>query len=321
VHQVLPLQHLQHLQLSPMSMPHGWQPRHLLKLVQLKTLALHHFEVTDALLVAATWRLLPQLSEIRMVFRLGKQLQPCSDIQYSMRTLLAAAGAATQLTSLHVQLMDCNEVGHLKPLQACEGLAQLANLKELTLSGLCMARGDALALTALTGLTRLQLEFITVEFDRKYHVHPEGKAAATALARSLTQLCGLVLEGCGYDMGSEEFLAAIGRLQRLTELRLGGDGLTPQGLMQLPASVTGLSRLQRLDVTPSREVADKVMKRFLAAAVAAGGSSIEIVSYPWIWWPELREDWFSDFVRWLIGASDDGRPQSRDENSCTTALV
>jgi hypothetical protein len=91
-----------------------------------------------------------------------------------------------------------------------------------------LVRGDALGLTALTGLTRLILSRAQ---------HGVGTAVATALACSLQQLQSL-------DLGAEGFtlLEAIGRLTQLTQLILSGnEGLTQLGLMQL----TGLSRLEQ----------------------------------------------------------------------------
>jgi hypothetical protein len=96
---------------------------------------------------------------------------------------------------------------------------------------------DALALTALTQLTRLVLA------NAKNGV---GTAVATALACSLQQLQSLDLGYCYLNLGGAEGLACleeIGRLTQLTRLRLSGNqGLTQHGLMQL----TGLSRLEQL---------------------------------------------------------------------------
>jgi hypothetical protein len=99
-----------------------------------------------------------------------------------------------------------------------------------------LVREDALALTALTQLTRLVLDGT---------LHGVGTAVATALARSLQQLQSLDLSYCKLDLGSTEGLAcleAIGRLTQLTQLKLSGnEGLTQHGLMQLK----GLSRLEQ----------------------------------------------------------------------------
>jgi hypothetical protein len=100
-----------------------------------------------------------------------------------------------------------------------------------------LLRGDALALTALTRLTRLDLSSAR---------HGVGTAVATALACSLQQLQVLDLSYCSLQLGSAEGLAcleAIGRLKQLTWLSLSGnEGLTQHGLMQL----TGLSRLEHV---------------------------------------------------------------------------
>ena len=75
-----------------------------------------------------------------------------------------------------------------------------------------------------------------------------GAAAATALARELKQLRSLGFIGCGLQLGTAEgmeCLQEIGCLTHLTHLSLShNSGLSQQGLMQL----TGLSRLQMLEV-------------------------------------------------------------------------
>jgi hypothetical protein len=124
----------------------------------------------------------------------------------------------------------------------CASLAKLTCLQDLTVGGsddlykLNLLRGDALALTALTSLTRLDLSEAR---------HGVGTAVATALARSLQQLQSLDFRDCCLQLdGAEGFalLEAIGHLTQLTELRLDwNEGMTPHGLMQL----TGLSRLYK----------------------------------------------------------------------------
>jgi hypothetical protein len=63
-----------------------------------------------------------------------------------------------------------------------------------------LLRGDALALTALTRLTRLVLTGAE---------HEVGTAVATALARSLQQLQSLDLGYCGLQLGSAEGVACL----------------------------------------------------------------------------------------------------------------
>jgi hypothetical protein len=102
-----------------------------------------------------------------------------------------------------------------------------------------LSRGDAIALTALTRLTSLNLTNTR---------HGVGTAVATALARNLQQLQSRYLHDCCLQLGGAEGLAcleAIGSLTQLTWLNVGwnyGLGLTQHGLMQL----TDLSRLHHL---------------------------------------------------------------------------
>jgi aminoglycoside phosphotransferase len=77
--------------------------------------------------------------------------------------------------------------------------------------------GDALALTALTGLTRLALQ------GGETGVTDE---VAAALARNLTQLQHLDLRRC--PLGSYNCFHEIGQLTQLTELQLTGVGVVPE---------------------------------------------------------------------------------------------
>jgi hypothetical protein len=147
---------------------------------------------------------------------------------------------------------------------ACARLTRLTCLKDLIIAndwGINLAAGDVLALTALTGLTRLHFW---------YAMHGVDTAAATTLARQLTQLEDMCLYKCGLQLGSDEGMAclkAIRRLTRLTHLDLSdNNGLTPQGLMQL----TGLSRLQELDCMDCYEpAANDITKEHVDAFWAA----------------------------------------------------
>lgn len=135
----------------------------------------------------------------------------------------------------------------------CGKLTGLTGLRELALEDAGIVPGDAMALTALTGLTFLALDTL------HYGV---GDAAATSLARSLQHLQHLELSKCSIDLGSADFLAAVGQLKQLIELVLeGNEGLTQQGLMQL----AGLSHLQELTVDEDEEVTGEVLGAFWAA--------------------------------------------------------
>jgi hypothetical protein len=155
----------------------------------------------------------------------------------------------------------------------CAHLTKLTRLQDFTVDGDNMysfkyprkklMRGDALALTALTSLTRLVLDGAE---------HGVGTAVTTALALNLQQLQSLHFGGCCLQLGSAEGVAcleAIGRLTQLTQLSFwGAEGLTQHGLMQL----TGLSRLQRAACVDlcyeDMQVTDEAMASFWAAVHA-----------------------------------------------------
>jgi hypothetical protein len=127
-------------------------------------------------------------------------------------------------------------------------------LQELHLWDVLTVPGDALALTALTGLTCLTLR----------HIHMQDgvdTAAVCALAGSLKQLRCLELSICGFDFSSE-LLSALRQLMQLTELRLSSNStLTQQALMQL----TGLTKLKKLCVEGCQGVTGEVVCAFWAA--------------------------------------------------------
>jgi hypothetical protein len=140
---------------------------------------------------------------------------------------------------------------------ACASLAKLTCLQNLTLSGPTLLRGDALALTALTRLTRLDLN------GARQGV---GTAAATALARSLQQLQSLDLFDCCLQLGGAYgfvCLEAVGCLTQLTQLSFSeNEGLTQHDLMRL----TGLPRL---DQAACEYLCDGVQQEALEAFWAA----------------------------------------------------
>jgi hypothetical protein len=231
------------------------QPQLLLQLAQLpalKHLALQYdgcCEGHPAAATASAWALLPQLHELEIAHYF-----PPSQPQWE--AILAGAAAATGLTKLVLDARMVNfaldeamlnsedgiEEAWATEVAACAGLNKLTCLQDLTVGGhhgffkVNMVRGDALALTALTGLTRLVLFRAA---------HGVGTTVATALALNLKQLQSLDLGYCCLQLGSAEgstCLEAVGCLTKLTQLSLSGcEGLTQHGLMQL----TGLSRLQR----------------------------------------------------------------------------
>jgi hypothetical protein len=111
--------------------------------------------------------------------------------------------------------------------------------------------GDALALTALIGLTRLVLERCNASV---------GDLEATAIAYSCKQLRHLDLQRCA--LGSMGCLAVVAHLQHLQELRLEGSGrVTVRGLNLL----TQLQDLQQLRVDLNDEVTAGVIQSILSA--------------------------------------------------------
>jgi hypothetical protein len=218
-------------------------------------LALQYDEDCDQLAAAAAtasaWPLLPQLRELKIAHD-----DPPSEPEWE--AILAGLAAATGLTKLmldarmmsveledklHFEGYDLGDLDESilgSEVAACASLAKLTCLQDLTVAGgaevvrLNLVRGDGLALTALTRLTRLVLADVQ---------HGVGTAVATVLARSLQQLRSLDLSCCCLRLGSAERMAClevIGRLTQLTWLSLSGNqGSRQHGLMQL----TGLSRL------------------------------------------------------------------------------
>jgi hypothetical protein len=158
------------------------------------------------------------------------------------------------------------------PVAVCSRLAGLTTLKDLAIHygnpdyefpDVNDVPGDAMALTALTGLTRLVITGPTprgVSGATGAAVEDSGAVvddlAATALAWNLRQLRHLELSRC--SLGSMACLVVIGQvLTQLTELQLGGnDGITQRGLMQL----TKLQKLRRLGVDRNDEVTDAVLE-------------------------------------------------------------
>jgi hypothetical protein len=273
-HSIAPLTRLEPKQLQHLSLRVDFQqPQLLLQLAQLPALThlalLHdegHCTGQPAAATASAWQMLPQLRELDI-----RHGVPPSQAQW--QAVLAGAAAAASLTKLaldapmnmrdesgeesslessdasdgrseeKVSLESDEDAGDRWALKvaACASLAKLTRLKDLTIRGnvdyeLNLLRGDALALTTLTRLTRLDLSLTH---------HGVGTAVATAVARSLQRLQDLDFCHCCLQLGGAEGLAcleAIGSLTQLTSLRLGGNEvLTQHGLMQL----TGLSRLDQ----------------------------------------------------------------------------
>jgi hypothetical protein len=238
----------------------------LLQLAQLPSLqhmALKYARADHAVAAAGVWQQLPQLQELEVLYHDGA---PERQQRIAIRSAVAACTGLTKLTQQSVaykELVDGDgdvdaEVGgeindqHMGAV--CGSLAGLTSLRDLCIECLCISDevpDDALALTALTGLTRLVL-------DRAYAA--VNDSIATALACNLRQLQHLDLRRC--NLGHMACLAAIAQLTQLTELRLeDNDLVTRQGLMLL----TGLKQLQRLGVDKNAEVTAAVLEGFWSA--------------------------------------------------------
>jgi hypothetical protein len=171
------------------------------------------------------------------------------------QTIIEGVAASTNLTSLQLEAGWWDTEGedaedyYGEPVAVCAKLAGLQKLKHLGFEdGSTLAPGDALALTALTGLTSLVLARVGSGV---------GDEAAAAIAGSCTQLCHLDLRDC--DL---ECLTNIRNLTQLTQLQLRGNAaLTQQELMLL----TRLTQLQQLGFDRTADIADGVMDSFWAA--------------------------------------------------------
>ncbi|KAF6260108.1 hypothetical protein COO60DRAFT_1637784 [Scenedesmus sp. NREL 46B-D3] len=232
------------------------EPRQLLsslaQLPALQQLSLRYATGQFAAAAAATWPQLPQLCELAVC---------CSSYEEPNRQAwLAIANCMAASTKLELDAVcicdgedDEGEDVDATWASPCAKLAGLTYLKDLSIrcGSELLAPGDALALTALTGVRRLVL------YGDGAGV---GDEAAAALASSCQQLHELDLRSC--SLVSMACLSNVAHLTQLTELWLAGNsGPTPQGLMLL----TGLKRLQILGVDRDAEVTDEVVESFWAA--------------------------------------------------------
>ncbi|KAF6255391.1 hypothetical protein COO60DRAFT_1641580 [Scenedesmus sp. NREL 46B-D3] len=233
------------------------EPGQLLRLARLPALtqlSLGYKYWQPAAAAAATWPELPQL------FELSVRLSGLGPSRQAWPAILSGVAASTNLTRLELDTHRWfvgddgeGEGANGSWSTPCAKLAGSTNLRDLSiLNGAeLLAPGDALALTALTGLTRLVLSGAGAGV---------GDEAATGVAGSCQQLRHLGLAEC--NLVSMACLANVALLTQLTGLRLeGNSGLTQQGLMLL----TGLKRLQNLSMARSAEVTGEVVERFWAA--------------------------------------------------------
>lgn len=229
-------------------------PDALLRLAQLpalQQLSLQIYYPDLASAAAAVWPQLPQLRELEL--HLSDQ-PPTSQQWAAICGGLAGCTGLTKLRLCAAEQAWAQDVGwYLCSVEACAILAGLTRLRDLNLFQSRLAPGDALALTALTGLARLELSNVR---------DGVGELAATAIASSCRQLRHLDLRAC--DLGSMGCLAVVRHLTQLRALDLRGNGkLTQQGLMLL----TRLKQLQqlRVDTDNNAEVTDQLLQSFWAA--------------------------------------------------------
>jgi hypothetical protein len=172
------------------------------QLTSLRSLRLDFDELNAAAAEAPMWALLPQLRELSLAWCEHDNVPVFSsvvlepDYEQQMAAVMAGAAAATQLTSLEIgsygpgcdsEVYDRRWPQSLRPIAVCASLAGLTGLKRLVLCGMHLTRGDASALTALTGLTYLDL----CRLARGESGARVDDEAAAALARSLKQLVSL----------------------------------------------------------------------------------------------------------------------------------
>jgi hypothetical protein len=204
---VLDLKQLQQLELVV-----GFKdPRLLLQLAALPALqniALVYEQAKDAVATASAWGQLPQLRELSLyLLNLNVSVEV-------LQAMIASAAAAAGLTRLGLCVNLRPSAGTDMQLAGvgavvCDSLARLASLQHLDICGSnLLAPSDALALTALTRLTHLELGALRDDIDR---------TVVVALADSLKQLRYLRLPSVCYA-GRAEIQAAAAELTQLTEL-------------------------------------------------------------------------------------------------------
>jgi hypothetical protein len=234
---VLRLQHLQCLSLLRVDEHPGDLQLlpHLSKLTVFTHLALQYHNGSVAARTASAWAQLPQLRELRVAtFDASNEQQ--------VLTFLSGVAAVTGLTKLQLQPQERRSptMGWLPEGRAyavCASLGGLTRLVDLRIAlPPVVERSDALALTALTALTRLCLSDSNPTWEPGV-----GTSAAAALCCHLKQLQHLEVEHCNILLDDEPFLEALGQLTQLTQLQLSHNGyLTEYGLMML----AGLTNLQ-----------------------------------------------------------------------------
>lgn len=163
---LLALEQLQRLSLRP-SFEQQSQLLELASLPALKELHLHYYSDKYAAAAAPTWALLP-------LRRLSVEAVTDSITWQRSMAVIAGAAAASQLTSLRMYsggYWSPSLHKHARPV--CGKLAALGSLRNVRLSSVCLFPSDAQALTALTALTRLELNDsqVALVWQQRLHLH------------------------------------------------------------------------------------------------------------------------------------------------------
>jgi hypothetical protein len=240
---VVPLQQLQTLRLKV----DFEEQQPLLRLAQLPALRHLEIEYWQVRCVAGTAAAWPQLPQLRALDIWWDEAMEEFPVEQQLSFILDKALACTGLTKLAFTSQNGSYVSD--KVAVCARLAKLTRLRDLCMYGnTALVPGDAQALTALTGLTRLVLG----------DVHGVDEEHIVALAGCMPRLQHL--DVTGLRLSSTACTAAIGRLTQLTELVLSNnEDITEQSLLQL----TGLLQLQQLEVGGCG-VADDAVERFWA---------------------------------------------------------
>jgi hypothetical protein len=180
----------------------------------LQHLDMRYVYAIDAVHSAPTWKQLP-LRELSIF--MDPYFPPD---EQEMASVLQGLAAAVSVTKLVLDAWYAHETDDVDgdgqrlwtaaPVAACATLAQVTGLRDLCITqDSVLPPGDALALTALTNLTRLVMNGLDAGV---------GSAAAAALMQSLTQLQHLDLRDCEVDTAECEMRRK--QLVQLTQLLL-----------------------------------------------------------------------------------------------------
>uniref|UniRef100_A0A383WEG1 RNI-like protein n=1 Tax=Tetradesmus obliquus TaxID=3088 RepID=A0A383WEG1_TETOB len=196
---------------------------------------------------SSAWAALPQLRALVIVSAPSGDVV---DVGPSLRTVMASIAAATSLRQLHLDLRDGVTAYSMRP-KLFGYLTGLRQLQELEVDAVHVGytvtdADDIMQLTALTGLTRLDVEHWAV-----------GDVAAVALACSLPELRVLKLYDCHLD--SRAALPAIGKLAHLQHLDLRTNRFGCDGCLQLLTQLRALTCLELVNMDgeePSQQQLD-----------------------------------------------------------------